>query len=395
MSAVDYEEIGKKYGSVTVMKDVSFSIAERRFVVLLGPSGCGKTTLLRMTAGLEKVTSGDIRFEGTRINDVHPRDRDIAMVFQSYALYPQMKVYDNIAFGLQVRKEPKTEIDRKVKEAAEILDLGAYLDRYPRALSGGQRQRVAMGRALVRHPKVFLFDEPLSNLDAKLRGQMRLQIRRIHDRLDTTTIYVTHDQIEAMTMADDIVVMRGGNIEQMGSPETIYDRPVNCFVADFVGSPSINFLDGVVERDRAPGGDSGTSPEEPRGGAGGAGVVRFADHALPLPADSTAGDGQRVRVGLRPLDIGVVASGVSGTDSVDDTDPRAGSPNSSHGLLRGTVDFIENTGAESHAHVRIGDVVLRAVSPERLRLTRDAPLSLRIDPAKMHLFDAATERRID
>ena len=364
MSAVDYERIGKRYGPVTVMDEVSFGIGERRFVVLLGPSGCGKTTLLRMTAGLEKVTRGDILFEGKRINDVHPRDRDIAMVFQSYALYPQMKVYDNIAFGLQVRKEPKTEIDRKVREAAEVLDLGPYLDRYPRALSGGQRQRVAMGRALVRHPKVFLFDEPLSNLDAKLRAQMRLEIRRIHDRLDTTTIYVTHDQIEAMTMADDIVVMRGGNVEQMGSPDEIYDAPVNCFVADFIGSPTINFLDGTVAR-------GGEAPA--------AGVVRVADRILPLPPGSEAADGQRVRLGIRPLDIEVV--------------PDAPDASRADGL-GGTLEFVESTGAESHVHVEVAGTTVRAVSPERLRARRGATIGLRIDPAKLHLFDVGTERRI-
>ena len=269
-----------------------------------------------------------------------------------------------------------------------------------------------MGRALVRHPKVFLFDEPLSNLDAKLRGQMRLQIRRIHDRLDTTTIYVTHDQIEAMTMADDIVVMRGGKIEQMGSPETVYDAPANCFVADFIGSPSINFLDGVVER----------------GGPDGAGVVRAAGHAIPLPPGNTAEDGGRVRLGLRPLDIDVVAGGAGtvrsgageagkaggtgGTGGVGETggasgrggtvrsDGRSGSDGVvgagavDAGEIHGAVDFIENTGAESHAHVRVGDTVLRAVSPDRLRLERGAPLTLRIDPAKVHVFDADSERRI-
>ena len=375
MSAVDYQHIAKRYGPVTVMDDVSFGIGERRFVVLLGPSGCGKTTLLRMTAGLEKVTSGDILFGERRINDVHPRDRDIAMVFQSYALYPQMKVRDNIAFGLQVRKEPATEIDRKVAEAAEILDLGPLLDRYPKALSGGQRQRVAMGRALVRHPKVFLFDEPLSNLDAKLRAQMRLEIRRIHDRLDTTTVYVTHDQIEAMTMADEIVVMRGGNVEQMGSPEDVYDRPANAFVADFIGSPSINLLDGTVERAGGPGG--------PGSGPGGGLVARVGTHAFPLPADSPASAGQAVRVGLRPLDIDVVpdvAAGANGTGPSD--------------VAVGELEFVESTGAETHVHVRLGGELVRAVANERLRVSRGDPLGLRIDPAKMHLFDASTERRI-
>ena len=378
MSAVDYQHIAKRYGPVTVMDDVSFGIGERRFVVLLGPSGCGKTTLLRMTAGLEKVTSGDILFGERRINDVHPRDRDIAMVFQSYALYPQMKVRDNIAFGLQVRKEPAAEIDRKVSEAAEILDLGPLLDRYPKALSGGQRQRVAMGRALVRHPKVFLFDEPLSNLDAKLRAQMRLEIRRIHDRLDTTTVYVTHDQIEAMTMADDIVVMRDGNVEQMGSPEDVYDRPANAFVADFIGSPSINLLDGTVERADGPGGPGGP------GGAGGGGLVaRVGTHAFPLPPDSPASAGQAVRVGLRPLDIDVVPDAVAGANGTGPSD-----------VAVGELEFVESTGAETHVHVRLGEELVRAVANERLRVSRGDPLGLRIDPSKMHLFDASTERRI-
>ena len=401
MSAVDYEGIGKRYGAVKVMEDVSFAIGERRFVVLLGPSGCGKTTLLRMTAGLEKVSEGEIRFEGRRINELHPRDRDIAMVFQSYALYPQMKVYDNIAFGLQVRKEPKADIERKVREAAEILDLGPLLDRYPRALSGGQRQRVAMGRALVRHPKVFLFDEPLSNLDAKLRAQMRLEIRRIHDRLDTTTIYVTHDQIEAMTMADDIVVMREGNVEQMGSPDEVYDRPANCFVADFVGSPSINFVDGTVERggetargaNGTPGGSGGPSgsggPDRSASDDGVGGVVRIDGQPIPLPVASAADDGQKVRVGIRPLDI----------DVLFDADARvAGTANAGSaagGLLRGTVEFVENTGAESHVHAKVGEAIVRAVSPERLHLARGAPLALRLPASKLHLFDAASERRID
>lgn len=378
MSAVDYENIGKKYGQVKVMEDVNFAIGERRFVVLLGPSGCGKTTLLRMTAGLEKVTEGSILFEGKRINDVHPRDRDIAMVFQSYALYPQMKVYDNIAFALQVRKESSSEIERKVREAADILDLGDYLDRYPRALSGGQRQRVAMGRALVRHPKVFLFDEPLSNLDAKLRAQMRIEIRRIHDRLDTTTIYVTHDQIEAMTMADDIVIMRAGKVEQMGSPEAVYDTPANCFVADFIGSPSINFVDGVVRLGSSPGEGSGegsgagSSPASP-------GSVVMGDRILPLPPGSQAVDGQRVRVGIRPLDIDVLDGSSVASD---------------HPALDGTVDFVESTGAESHVHVKAGDSTIRAVSPGRLRVSRGDAIRLRIDPLKLHVFDAASEERV-
>ena len=354
MSAVDYDSIAKKYGNVTVMENVSFSIEEKQFVVLLGPSGCGKTTLLRMTAGLEKVTQGDIRFAGQRINDVHPRDRDIAMVFQSYALYPQMKVFDNIAFSLQVRKEPKESIKQKVEEAAEILDLTAYLDRYPKALSGGQRQRVAMGRALVRHPRVFLFDEPLSNLDAKLRAQMRYEIRRIHDRLDTTTIYVTHDQIEAMTMADEIVVMRNGNIEQKGTPEQVYDRPANTFVADFIGSPAINFLNGAVDNPQS-------------------GQLSLSDQVVQLQGGIEAAAGQSVRVGIRPLDVKV----------------------SDQGAYRGTVEFVENTGAETHVHLQFAGEMIRAVSSERIRCQRGDVLPFHIDSSRVHVFDAESEQRIN
>lgn len=353
MSAVEYKNIAKKYGNVSIMEDVSFSIEEGKFVVLLGPSGCGKTTLLRMTAGLEKITAGDVLFSGSRINDVHPRDRDIAMVFQSYALYPQMTVYDNIAFSLQVRKESKSVVEQRVNEAAEILDLTAYLDRYPKALSGGQRQRVAMGRALVRHPRVFLFDEPLSNLDAKLRAQMRYEIRRIHDTLNTTTIYVTHDQIEAMTMADLIVVMRQGHIEQIGSPEEIYDNPANTFVADFIGAPAINLMNGKIHDDQ--GRD-----------------LRIGEQKIPLIAASQAKPDQEIILGIRPLDIQV--------------DPE--------GEYSGEVEFVENTGAETHVHIKFATRSIRIVSQKRLQCKRGDLLSFHIDPAKVHLFDRKTEERI-
>ncbi|MFK8079924.1 MAG: ABC transporter ATP-binding protein [Granulosicoccus sp.] len=354
MHAVDYKNIKKKYGNVPVMENVSFSIDEGKFVVLLGPSGCGKTTLLRMTAGLESVTGGDILFTGNRINNVHPRDRDIAMVFQSYALYPQMSVYDNIAFSLQVRKEPKSVIEERVREAADILDLGDYLDRYPKALSGGQRQRVAMGRALVRHPKVFLFDEPLSNLDAKLRAQMRYEIRRIHDSLKTTTIYVTHDQIEAMTMADEIVVMRHGMIEQMGSPEEVYDHPANTFVADFIGSPAINFIPANVKTSSATQLDIG-------------------DQALSLDTACSAQAGTPLTVGIRPLDIKI----------------------DSEGDYTGTVEFVEYTGAETHVHMLFSGHRIRAVSPTRLSCRKNDEVRFHIDRQKIHLFDANSEMRIN
>ncbi|MEO1103983.1 MAG: ATP-binding cassette domain-containing protein, partial [Pseudomonadota bacterium] len=285
MSTVEYDRVAKSFGNVKVMEDISFQIPDHSFVVLLGPSGCGKTTLLRMTAGLETITGGEIRIGGEVMNGVHPRDRDIAMVFQTYALYPQMTVFDNIAFALQIRRMKRAEIREKVEWAAEILDLTPLLKRKPAALSGGQRQRVAMGRALVRDPQVFLFDEPLSNLDAKLRAQMRYEIRRIHDRLEATTVYVTHDQVEAMTMADEIVVMRGGEIMQKGTPDEVYDTPANLFVADFIGSPAINLLRGKTE------------------GAGGAPTVRFGGTTLPVGAIETT-PGRDVVYGVRPVDIG-------------------------------------------------------------------------------------------
>jgi len=356
MAAVEYEGIGKKFGQVSVMENISFGIDEKKFVVLLGPSGCGKTTLLRMTSGLEKVSAGEIRFFGSRINEVHPRDRNIAMVFQTYALYPQMSVFDNIAFSLQVRKMPKADIKKSVEEAAEILDLTPFLQRYPKALSGGQRQRVAMGRALVRHPKVFLFDEPLSNLDAKLRAQMRYEIRRIHNQLDTTTIYVTHDQIEAMTMADEIVVMQGGQIEQIGTPDEIYDRPVNTFVADFIGTPSINFIEGEYHIEN------------------GQPMVRVGEIALPAAiTNSEIAPGTPVIYAVRPLDI-----------RIDPSSP-----------LRGAVEFVENTGSETHIHLRVNDVKVRIVSPERLHFATGDMVGISPITTKTHVFDKATQRRLD
>ena len=346
MASVEYEKVGKSFGAVRVMADISFTISDRKFVVLLGPSGCGKTTLLRMTAGLESIVEGEIRIGGERMNNVHPRNRDIAMVFQNYALYPTLKVYDNIAFSLQVRGHSKDEIRQQVGWAAELLNLTPYLGRYPKELSGGQRQRVAMGRALVR--------QPLSNLDAKLRGQMRYEIRRLHDRLPTKKIYVTHDQIEAMTMADEIVVMRDGNIEQLGTPEEIYDRPANCFVADFIGSPSINFLQGEVQGD------------------GGAPVFRAAGMTLPLPRDSAATPGQAVICGVRPVDLSVSADGP----------------------VKAEVILVESTGAESHLLLSPAGHEIRAVSQGRVKAWPGEVCGLSIDPATLHFFDAASERRI-
>lgn len=354
MASVDYEKVGKSFGTVKVMEDVSFAIADRKFVVLLGPSGCGKTTLLRMTAGLETISTGEIRIGGERMNEVHPRDRDIAMVFQNYALYPTMKVFDNIAFTMQVRGKSAEEVKKQVEWAADILNLSPYLDRYPKELSGGQRQRVAMGRALVRHPKAFLFDEPLSNLDAKLRGQMRYEIRRLHDRLQTTTIYVTHDQLEAMTMADEIVVMRDGAIEQIGSPDEIYDRPANCFVADFIGSPSINFLKGQIA------------------GLNGTPVCQAGGIALPIAPSAQITAGTEVVCGVRPVDIGVDADGGIPAD----------------------VLLVETTGAETHMLLGVDGHEFRAVVQGRMRARQGERVGLTIAPEAVHVFDAASERRI-
>lgn len=247
MAHVKLEKIRKEYdGGVVAVKDISIEVHDREFVVLVGPSGCGKSTTLRMIAGLEEISGGTLTIDGKIMNDVPPKDRDIAMVFQNYALYPHMSVYDNMAFGLKLRKFPKDEIEKRVKEAAKILNIGEYLDRKPKALSGGQRQRVAVGRAIVRKPKVFLFDEPLSNLDAKMRVQMRTEISKLHQRLGATMIYVTHDQTEAMTMGDRIVVMKDGDIYQTDTPLNLYNRPANKFVAGFIGSPAMNFIDGTI-----------------------------------------------------------------------------------------------------------------------------------------------------
>src|SRR6058998_3633977 len=285
MASVSFQNIEKAFGSTKVIHGISFDINDGEFVVLVGPSGCGKSTLLRMLAGLEEITAGTIAIDGRVVNEVESKDRDIAMVFQSYALYPHMTVADNMAFSLKLRKAPAKTIEERVAKAAKILNLDPYLHRYPRELSGGQRQRVAMGRAIVRDPKVFLFDEPLSNLDAKLRVAMRAEIKALHQRLKTTTVYVTHDQVEAMTMADRIVVMHDGRIEQIGSPLHLYDHPDNLFVAQFIGSPAMNVINGTLRR------INGTSYVEAQGG------VRW-----PVGMGIGA-DGQPVTYGIRPGDL--------------------------------------------------------------------------------------------
>jgi multiple sugar transport system ATP-binding protein len=354
MATVQYRGIAKSYGAVQVMRDLSLDIADGEFTVLLGASGCGKTTLLRMTAGLETITAGDLLIDDVRMNEVHPRDRDIAMVFQNYALYPTMTVFDNIGFSLEIKKAPMAERKAKVEAAAEVLGLTDYLKRYPRELSGGQRQRVAMGRAMVREAKVFLFDEPLSNLDAKLRAQMRFEIRQLHDRLGTTTIYVTHDQIEAMTMADKIVLMKGGKIEQVGTPDELYDRPVSHFAADFIGSPAMNFLDGHLV-------------EENGAAAFVAGGVR-----LSLPPGVTVKNGQKAICGVRPADVWLA----------------------DEGAITGQLVLAEKTGADVQLHLSVAGQDFVATAPRDAPVKAGDVVSMGVPPEKVHLFDPETGGRL-
>ena len=343
MASVEFKNIEKSYGDVKVIHGVNLTIEDGSFVVLLGPSGCGKSTLLRMIAGLEKVTGGDVMIADQRINEKHPKDRNIAMVFQNYALYAHMNVRDNMSFSLILAKRPQSEIDEKVGWAAKILNLDPYLKRFPRELSGGQRQRVAMGRAIVRNPAVFLFDEPLSNLDAKLRVQMRTEIKELHERLKTTTVYVTHDQIEAMTMADKIVILKDGVIEQQGSPMEVYDRPANLFVASFIGSPSMNLLKGTIA---------------------GKFVVTTSGVKLPLPSKHMAKSGQKVVYGIRPEHL---EAGKGFVTKVSVTEP---------------------TGPEIHVYADAGGEEICAILRERLDVKRGMALNLAPRLDKVHLFDA-------
>jgi multiple sugar transport system ATP-binding protein len=355
MAAVHIRNVQKYFGGTHVIRGVDIEIADGQFAVLVGPSGCGKSTLLRMIAGLEEITSGEIQIGGKVVNDMQPKERDIAMVFQNYALYPHMKVRDNMAFSMLLAKRPRAEIDERVNKAASILGLAELLDRYPRQLSGGQRQRVAMGRAIVRDPQVFLFDEPLSNLDAKLRVAMRTELKELHQRLGTTSIYVTHDQIEAMTMADQIVVMRDGLVEQRGAPLELYDRPANVFVAGFIGSPAMNFLPGLFRRE-------GGAHVELEGGA----RVAVADRA-------SAADGQPVLFGARPEHL-ALASGGDG--------------------LAGSVVVVEPTGADTQVFAKVGETEVTAVFRERHDFKAGAPIRLRPDPGRSHLFDAASGKAL-
>jgi multiple sugar transport system ATP-binding protein len=368
MSGVRLSHIYKRFGDITTINDLDLEIRDKEFLVLVGPSGCGKTTTLRMIAGLEEISEGELYIGDRLVNDVHPKDRDIAMVFQSYALYPHMTCYENMSFGLSLKKTPKKEIDARVREAARILDIEHLLDRKPKALSGGQRQRVALGRAIVREPAVFLMDEPLSNLDAKLRVQMRTEISKLHQRLQTTVIYVTHDQTEAMTMGTRIVVMKDGVIQQVDTPLEIYQRPANQFVASFIGSPAMNFVDGKLRED-------------------GQGLFFDTKHAIvkfPEGKASVLRDkgyiGKEVVLGIRPEalhDEPVVM------DTLKDS------------IFQANIDVVEFMGSEMFLYVSgFGDNSITARVNARNAFTPNTSIQLAIDMNKTHVFDKETEERV-
>ena len=356
MASVEILEVRKSFGTLEIIHGVTIDIPDQSFVVLVGPSGCGKSTLLRMIAGLERITGGEILIGDRVVNLLPPRERDIAMVFQNYALYPHMTVFDNMGFSLRLRKVEKRVIAEQVQQAAEILNLSEFLDRYPRQLSGGQRQRVAMGRAIVRDPQVFLFDEPLSNLDAKLRVQMRIEIKELHRRLGTTTIYVTHDQIEAMTMADRIVVMQDGNIEQIGRPLDLYDHPTNLFVAGFIGSPAMNLIEGTLQRAN-----------------GMASVVTDDGTVLSLGPDASGEAGQRVVFGTRPEHLELAGEG----DGIDTE-----------------ITVVEPTGSEILLVGQMAGTQIQAAFRERQQFRPGQRIHLRPRLDYVHLFDAASGNRV-
>ena len=366
MARVMLSKICKKFGDIEVVKDFSMEIADREFCILVGPSGCGKTTTLRMVAGLEEITSGDVYIGDRKVNDLPPKDRDIAMVFQNYALYPHMTVYDNMGFGLKLRVYSKNEIDSRVKEAAEILNIQHLLERKPKQLSGGQRQRVAVGRAIVRKPKVFLFDEPLSNLDAKLRVQMRAELKKLHERLQSTIIYVTHDQTEAMTMGDKICIMKDGAIQQVDGPLKLYDNPRNKFVAGFVGSPPMNFVEAeVVKRDESIFLNEGTFeiklPEGFR--------ERIVRHI-----------GQRVLLGIRPEDM------------YDKLFYTLGHKDGN--VISATVDVVEPLGSEIFLHLNTGKNTIVCKVDAHNQAKSNQLMELVINLNKIHIFDIATGESI-
>ncbi|MBD8554998.1 sn-glycerol-3-phosphate ABC transporter ATP-binding protein UgpC [Rhizobium sp. CFBP 8762] len=353
MASVSVTNARKSYGNFEVLHGVDIDIQDGEFVILVGPSGCGKSTLLRMIAGLEDISAGGISIGSRLVNNVPPKERDIAMVFQSYALYPHLTVEANMGFSLKLAKASKEEITRRVREAAQILGLEHLLQRYPRNLSGGQRQRVAMGRAIVRNPQVFLFDEPLSNLDAQLRVQMRSEIKQLHQRLKTTTIYVTHDQVEAMTMADKIVVMRDGFVEQIGAPLDLYDRPANLFVASFIGSPGMNLIRGEI---------CTTGPLT---------FIAEGGFELPLPPEATVTHGAKVVYGIRPEHITI-----------------------GQGSVSTQVVLIEPTGAETQVTTKVGPQQLIVTVRDRVDIHSGDPIAIAPDVSKLHLFDKATGKRL-
>ncbi len=365
MAGIKFDHVEKYFGGVHVLKDLNIDVNDQEFLVLVGPSGCGKTTALRLLAGLEEISNGSIFIGDRRVNDVAPKDRDIAMVFQSYALYPHMSVYDNMAFGLKLRKVPKQEIDKRVKEAAEMLAIGQYLDRKPKALSGGQRQRVALGRAVVRDPAVFLMDEPLSNLDAKLRVQTRSEISKLHQRLKTTFIYVTHDQTEAMTMGSRIAVMRDGILQQIDTPQVLYDSPANMFVAGFIGSPSMNFFDAKLVRSQ-----SGLA-------------VDTGGFMLPVPQALQGALGKYIDrpiyFGIRPEDIHdakLVPTGVDVSAPIDVM-----------------VTVTEPMGSEVFAFLEKGKEFVGRFDP-RTGARPGQPISVVMDTSRMHIFDRETDQAL-
>jgi multiple sugar transport system ATP-binding protein len=357
MASIDIQGVRKSYGAVSVLHDVDLSIQDGEFVVLVGPSGCGKSTLLRMIAGLEDISSGAIRIGGQVVNELAPKDRDIAMVFQSYALYPHMTVRDNMSYSLRLRRTPAERMSHVVSAAASKLGLEAFLERKPRTLSGGQRQRVAMGRSIVRQPKAFLFDEPLSNLDARLREQMRVEIKKLHRDLGTTSIYVTHDQVEAMTLADRIVAMNGGVIQQVGTPLDLYERPANLFVAGFIGSPAINVLDGILRCDG-----------EHRLITLKSGGQISASHRVK------GGDGQHVRVGIRPEDVQISIQ--------------------NDGTQIGHIELVEPMGLGTILHIRTTHHSLKAFLLERGDYPIGTSIAYDLPAAKLHIFDAQTGQRL-
>jgi multiple sugar transport system ATP-binding protein len=360
MAEVSLQRVVKKYGDVEAVRAIDLDIPDNEFVVLVGPSGCGKSTTLRMIAGLEELTAGDIRIGGEIVNDLPPKDRDIAMVFQNYALYPHMTAFENMAFGLKLRKFSKSEIKQRVEHAASILDITELLDRRPKALSGGQRQRVAMGRAIVRNPKVFLFDEPLSNLDAKLRVQMRTEIKRVHQKVKTTTVYVTHDQVEAMTLADRVVVMNNGRIEQIGTPQDLYHEPRTRFVAGFIGSPAMNFIPCTLERN------------------GNMRVRISPEIALVVPPAKAArygnASGRELLLGLRP-------------EHITEVRRNGGSDPSTFTV---TLDVVEPMGMETMVYFRVGGTEVCARVEPNAAKDAGAPMTLQANMEHMHLIDAST-----